>query len=86
MTNDSSNEAVIREIRETELPEQFQSDAMYAITNDDERKEAIAAFKSYCKSNGIFYYARVREDFFPWEARDLAIAAGCTSMILEDLS
>lgn len=73
--------AAIREIREEDLPPQFQSAAFYASP-----VSMVEAFKAYCRANGIFYYARPREDFSVREGYELAAAAGARYILLEDLS
>lgn len=48
--------------------------------------EGIALFKEWCKAHGVFYYGRPREDFFEFEAYQLAEAADCSYIILDDMS
>jgi hypothetical protein len=72
----------ITTIRESDLPVQFQTAAMY----HDLSPAKVAAFKAHCKANGIFYYARPREDFSTWEAFELAEQAGCRQLLMEDMS
>jgi hypothetical protein len=43
-------------------------------------------FFNYCKNHGIYYYARVNEDFDPAEALRLAIADGAKYLLPENLS
>ena len=44
------------------------------------------AVKAWCEANDAVYYAEGREDFSLDEARELAIAAGRTRVVYEDLS
>ena len=68
-------------INDSDLPEQFRYENAYPTSD-----EKVAAFKAYCTANSIFYYARPRESFFKHEAFELARAAGCTKLLMEDLS
>jgi hypothetical protein len=65
------------------LPAHLQASAMYASPAFEQRVEE---FKQYCRLEGIYYYSRPREKFFTSEALELAAAAGCTKVLLEDLS
>ena len=47
---------------------------------------SCAALKWYCCSANAYYYGRPREDFSMVEAHSLARAAGCDSLILDDMS
>lgn len=82
--------AEIKVILDAELPEQFQASNMYRVFGtaaEDATVEAFKrAFKRYCTANHIFYYARPHESFFQSEAIELAAAAGCTAVLLEDMS
>ena len=73
--------AAIREIRDEDLPPQFQSGNFYTTGHD-----MVSAFRAYCAANRIFYYARPKEDFFVGEAYELAAKAGAKYILLEDLS
>lgn len=66
-----------------DLPTKFQAAQMYAAPDFD---AASAEFRQWCESNSVFYYARPRESFFRSEAFDLAAAADCTKLLLEDMS
>jgi hypothetical protein len=44
------------------------------------------AFKAWCTKHDVYYYAAIREEFDPFEARRLAYEAGNSKVILEDLS
>ena len=48
--------------------------------------EGIALFQAWTAENGITYYGRPREDFFEFEAYEIAEAAGNTYVIMEDMS
>lgn len=76
---------MIIEITNSDLPAQFQEDAMYAaIARGD--TDRIEQFKTYCRDNRILYYARPREDFSWVEALKMAETAGCDKLLLEDMS
>lgn len=49
-------------------------------------QEACRIFNEWCAKHGIYYYARPRESFFMNEAYELAFAANCPYLIVEDLS
>lgn len=48
--------------------------------------ENFDRFRAWREREGVHYYARPREDFFPWEAIREAQALGLSKLILEDLS
>lgn len=73
----------IRTITDHDLPVEFRAKEMYGATNFGAK---VKAFKRWCARNKVYYYARPREAFNPWEAEELAREAGCTRLILEDLS
>jgi len=52
-------------------------------TNSD---EGDTIFKAWCEENNVYYYARIREDFFKHEGWNLAIKAGAEYVLMEDLS
>jgi hypothetical protein len=70
----------VKEISWNELPAQFRPE------NFDWSAEASIAFKQYNRDNSIYYYARPRESFFKSEAFELARAANCTKLLMEDMS
>jgi hypothetical protein len=69
-------------IGESALPAKFWAENFYRNASP----ELTAEFKAYNKANGIYYYARPREDFHSWEAYELAKAAGCSKLLMEDMS
>jgi hypothetical protein len=71
----------ITPIRDEDLPPQFQAANFYVSP-----VSMVEAFKAYCRANGIFYYARPREDFSEHEGYELAAKAGARYILLEDLS
>jgi hypothetical protein len=77
--------ATITVIGENALPAEFRSENMYG-GNDEEFAAKSAAFRKYCDDNSIHYYARSREDFSSWCAFDEAAKAGCTKLLMEDMS
>lgn len=89
--SDTTNRALaqvrrtITRIGEDALPAEFRSENMYGGT-DEEFAAKSAAFRKYCSENSIYYYAASREDFSSWVAFDRAAKAGCTKLIMEDLS
>ena len=42
--------------------------------------------ESWCRLHGAYYYARGREEFSPYEAREEALSYGLRRVVLEDLS
>jgi hypothetical protein len=72
-------------INDDDLPAQFRYENAYSGT-DAERDAKADAFKAYCKANSIYYYARSKEHFFKWQAFELCQEAGCTKLLMEDLS
>jgi hypothetical protein len=44
------------------------------------------AIEAFCTQHGALYYARGREDFSLTEARELALEAGLSAVVYEDLS
>lgn len=78
--------ALITSLCDADLPERFQASAMYGIRDEAERQRRICQFKKYCADNSIYYYARSREEFFQYQAFELAAEAGCTKVLLEDMS
>jgi hypothetical protein len=70
-------------ISERDIPAEFQSANMYAAADFQAR---VQRFKDWCLSNLVFYYARPRESFSSEEARRLANEAGCTRLLMEDMS
>ena len=48
--------------------------------------ENIARFKDWCRAEGVYFYARPREAFFPQAAVREAQARGLSKLVLEDLS
>lgn len=77
--------ATITVIGENALPVEFRSENMYG-GSDEEFAAKSAAFRKYCDDNSIHYYARSREDFSSWCAFDEAAKAGCTKLLMEDMS
>lgn len=73
-------------LTDADLPPEFQSDAMYALPDGFEASARAAAFREWCTSHHVFYYSQPRESFSVVRAEALALAAGCRSLILEDLS
>lgn len=53
---------------------------------DQYSNEGIAAFKAFCAENGVSYYAAPKEDFFTWQAYELAEQEGNTYLIMDNLS
>jgi len=79
ITTTEARAALLREITNADLPEAFR-------TYDGYSPEKVLRFREWCRANRVFYYARPKENFFPSEARELAIAAGCDKLLLEDMS
>lgn len=75
----------IQEINFDTIPSEFQPEAMYPLPKG-EFQIRCEEFKKYCADNKIFYYARPREDFFMYEAYELAEKAGCVYLLAEDMS
>lgn len=76
----------IQVITDRDIPEQFRGDAMYEAFNSPNFAATVEAFKKWCAENKVFYYARPREAFNPWEAEELAREAGCTRLLMDDMS
>ncbi len=72
-------------LKDEDLPEKFRPESIYRLPND-EFKIRSQEFKNYLQENKIYYYARPRETFFKFEAFELADAAGCSKLLLEDMS
>jgi hypothetical protein len=70
-------------LKDTDLPKQFQYPNIY---NADDIEATQAAFRQWCAENRVYYYARPKEQFFSWTARELAAKAGCRKLLLEDMS
>jgi hypothetical protein len=81
-------ENVMPVITDLDIPVQFRQDAMYsALANEPQNFAAkVEAFRAWCAENKVFYYARPCEAFNPWEAEKLAREAGCTKLLMEDMS
>jgi hypothetical protein len=81
-------ENVIPVITDLDIPVQFRGDAMYSTRANAPQNFAakVEEFKTWCAENKVFYYARPREAFNPWEAEELAREAGCTRLLMEDMS
>ncbi len=73
----------IETINEDQIPVEFRPENIYASENFE---QAAAKFREWLKANSVFYYARPREDFYMFEAYELAHAAGCSKLLLEDMS
>lgn len=73
----------VKILGDEDLPAEFRYPAIYQAPDFE---KACADFRAYCEANHILYYARPRETFFMHEAFELAVEAGCTSLILEDMS
>lgn len=73
---------LIEIIRDTDLPPQFQTAAFYR----DFSRELIAAFKLWCQQHSVYYYAQPRDSFSVTEAFRLAGQAGCSKLLMEDMS
>lgn len=84
--------ADITVIYDHDLPEQFQASSMYGCVPWEQRvgcvpwEQRVEEFKQWCVLNNVYYYGRPRESFFRSEAFELASAAGCTKLLLEDMS
>lgn len=73
----------VQAISDRYLPEEFQVANMYRGGLTDEK---VARFKQWCTDNRVYYYARPAEKFFESEAYELAWAAGCDKLIMENMS
>jgi hypothetical protein len=65
------------------------NDALAAAGWDQEAgysKENIARFKAWCEAEGVYFYARPREKFFPSTAILEAQERGLSKVVMEDLS
>ncbi len=85
----SAKKAAVLEISvitDANIPEQFQPAALYRAMGSDAGRTLVEQFKHWCEENKVFYYARPRDSFRRWEAEELARAAGCTKLLMEDLS
>lgn len=70
----------VKEVMHDEIPMEFLSVEIYR------NKELQSRFRRWMKENGIYYYARPREEFFPSDARELAAESGCRRVLMEDMS
>jgi hypothetical protein len=73
----------IKLLKESDLPYEFQYPQCYTAPDFEGRTKRYQAWLS---ENKVYHYGRPKEDFFRYEAYELAEAAGCTSLIMEDLS
>lgn len=71
----------VEEIKWSDIPARF-SDFGEIYQDETLRQE----FKEWLAAEGIFYYARPHEDFYLFEARELAAKAGKVRVLMEDLS
>ncbi len=75
----------VRELTLAEIPSEFQDGPeMYA--DSPEGKALRARFRQWMTEQGVYYYARPREEFFLSEGRRLAAEAGCSLLLAEDMS
>jgi len=56
------------------------------IDADGYSDDNIARFKAWYEAEGVYFYARPRESFFPYQAIREAQARGLSKVVLEDLS
>jgi hypothetical protein len=71
----------VEEIKWSDIPARF-SDFGEIYQDESLRQEFIA----WLDAEGIFYYARPRESFYLFEARELTAKAGKVRVLMEDLS
>jgi hypothetical protein len=70
----------VQDVEYETVPAKFKTPEQYSDpTLQDE-------FSEWCRAEGIFYYARPREDFSTQEAYRLAAAEGLSRVLMEDLS
>lgn len=73
-----------RELEIGEVPEEYTGSEIY---EQSPRGELVrTAFRKWCADNGVFYYARPREDFSITEAQTLARRFGKSKIYAEDMS
>lgn len=61
--------------------------AIYGDLFEDQYSEAaFKRFGSFLEMYNVSYYARPKEEFFCWEALELAEKAGASYLIMEDMS
>jgi hypothetical protein len=70
----------VTEIANSSLPVEFQG---YPRTDFEGWSRR---FRQWCKETSTFYYARPHESFSQNEAYRLAAAAGCSRLLMEDMS
>ncbi len=86
-SDDAAKRDQVEVLTEEEVPVQFREQAMYAHERSSQANtDAILAFRDWRHETHTFYYARPRELFSEFEARDLAVKHHCTRLILEDMS
>ena len=73
----------IKLLKEADLPYEFQYPQCYTAPDFEGRTKR---YQEWLKANNVYHYSRPREDFFRFEAYELAEAAGCDKLIMEDLS
>jgi hypothetical protein len=72
-------------LTEAQIPAKFQPQNMYPLPHD-RFVERSAEFRAWLEETATFYYAHPAEDFFEHEAFELAAAAGCVALIMENMS
>lgn len=61
--------------------------AIYGDLFEDQYSDAaFERFGAFLDEYGVSYYGRPKEDFFRWEALELAEKAGASYLIMEDMS
>ncbi len=73
----------IKILQNEDLPYEYQYPQCYTAPDFEGR---VKRFRVWLKENNIYYYGKPHDSFFKLEAYDLAKAAGCDKLILEDLS
>lgn len=75
--------AKIQVLTESDLPYEFQYPQCYTAPDFEGRAKR---YQEWLKANNVYHYGRPHEQFYNFEAFELADAAGCTKLIMEDLS
>lgn len=78
--------AGIEPIYEHDLPREFQAANMYHEMGANKASHIVDRFKKWRDENKVYYYARPKHQFREEEGYLLAAQAGCTKVILEDMS
>lgn len=65
------------------FPGQFFDSPVYQA---DGYEGQCARLTAWCEANNAHYYARPKEEFFVWEAREEAFRAGKPLVVLDNLS